>query len=256
MKEGQAAILDAGLRRLWQKATTAFVGRLALRPVALPPELAEVAGTLAGTPVTMRTQRYRGAQLAALTVAVIEVEQRLCSLTVIGLPSAGTHCPVLGVDLIALRGTLALVALDLAPIGAEFWSARCSVILDAMHTLASPALLPRKRPDFTAEVFSDKALIGAARVGQEEAVFAAVELLLERSAELFAPSSAARVDPKAAQRLTRWLAAERQNRKEHNALAGMFGAAFATRYLEQFLFGATAGDGVSRADWTADRQAS
>lgn len=241
MREEQSARLDAGLRRLWQKATTALVGRLALSPVALPKELAKAAGTLGGRDITMHTQRYRGAHLAPLTIAVLEQEEKLCSLTVIGLPSAGAPSSVLGIDLIALRGVLSLVALDLAPMDADFWSAHCSSILDAVHTLVAPALLPRKRPAFAADVFSPQALIGGARVGQEESIFAATELLLVRTAELLAQISPAVLSAGAAERLGRWLSAERHNRKEHNALSQMFGAAFATRYLDQFLFG-SAGD--------------
>ena len=236
--QAQAATLDAGLRRLWQMATTELVGRLSLRRVALPPELAKAEGTIGGSSVTMHTQRYRGAQLAPLTIAVLEIEQKICSLTVIGLPSAGAPCPVLGIDLIALRGVLSLVALDLAPTDADFWTTHCSSILAAVQTLAAPALIARKRPEFAAEVFSAAALIGGTRVGQESHVFAAVELLLVRSAELFAQTRGVPFRPTASQRLDRWLAAERQNRKEHNALTQMFGAAFATQYLDQFLFGA------------------
>ena len=189
----------------------------------------------------MHTQRYRGAHLAPLTIAVLEQEQKLCSLTVIGLPRAGAPSPVLGIDLIALRGALSLVALDLAPLDTHFWSTHCSSILDAVHTLVAPALVPRKRPAFAADVFSPQALIGGTRVGQEETVFAAAELLLVRTAELLAQTSPATLCTKAEERLGRWLAAERHNRKEHNALSQMFGAAFATQYLDQFLFG-SAGD--------------
>jgi hypothetical protein len=185
----------------------------------------------------MHTQRYQGEQLAPLTVAMIEIDQQLCSLTVVGLPQLGSPGPVLGIDLIALRGSLSLVALDLAPMDPDFWSAHCSPLLTAVHTLAEPALVLRKRPEFAAEVFSSQALIAGARVGQEEVVVAAVELLLVRSAPLFGKTSLPHC-PGAAPRLLRWLAAERQNRKEHNALAHMFGAAFATEYLDRFLFGA------------------
>jgi len=40
----------------------------------------------------------------------------------------------------------------------------------------------------------------------------------------------------------RWLSAERQNRKEHNALARLFGPDLAGEYLERFLFAAAAAD--------------
>lgn len=237
MKGIPSAALDAGLRRLWHKACTQMVDELALLPVALPPTLARAEGTLGDRPVIMHTRRYQGAQLAPLTVAVLEIDQCLCSLTVIGLPPAGSPGPVLGIDLIALRGTLSLVAIDLSPLDESFWSAHCSSLLAAVHTLAAPALVPRKRPEFAAEVFSPQALIAGARAGEEEAVLAGVEFLLARIAPLFERAATQGPVPGADSRLHRWLAAERRNRKEHNALAQLFGATFAAEYLDRFLFG-------------------
>lgn len=233
----QSELIDRGIRRLRQLTHTALVERLGLTETPIPQEFALAEGSIGASAVTMHTRRYGGAQLAPLTVAVLEVDGRLCSLTVIGLPPPGSRLPVLGLDLIALRGSLSLLAIDLSPTDPEFFTSSCAAILKMTELLAAPAIVPRKRPAFAETSFSSGAIIAGARAGQEETVFNAVEYFLEQTGALLRGYAPEDFLPDAAERRIRWLAAERQNRKEHNALAHMFGAPFAAQYLDQFLFG-------------------
>lgn len=247
---GLAPTLDDGLRRLLRCAREC-AGRLGLRPTPVPGELARLEGSLDGTPegapLALHTQRYRGAGLDSLTVAALETPRGLCSLTVIGLPAAGAPLPVLGIDIIALRGTISLCALDLAPTDEAFWQERCAQVLGAVRAAAQESLVSRQRPRFADDTFSPLAIIAGVRPGREAAVLDAAALLLQRTAALLldgpGPVRAPAQLAASRQRLQRWLAAERQNRKEHNALARMFGPEAAARYLDKFLFAPNQADG-------------
>lgn len=262
---GAAPGLDEGLRRLLLCARQC-ADTLGLRPAPVPDDLAQLQGTLDGTrdgtPLCLRTERYSGQRLDSLTVAVLETPGGLCSLTVIGLPVAGAPFPILGIDLIALRGTISLCALDLAPLDEGFWQSRCAPVLCAVHAAAQESLVVRQRPRFAEDTFSPLALIAGVRPGREAAVFDAVELLLLRTVVLLTADPRSRPAPEHAReyaqeharerqfaaqtsrlRRERWLLAERQNRKEHSALSRMFGPEAATRYLDGFLFANHHGEG-------------
>ena len=233
------ACIDGELRRLWELVADLVAPRLGLRPVALPPSLALTSGRLEGSVLTLRTQRYAGNGGAALTLAAIETAQgRLCTLTVLGIPPPGAGWPVLGIDLIALRGTLALVAVDLAPVDPTFWQLHCAPLLQALRTRTADSLVARKRPAFTVETFSPLAVIAGARAGSEAVVCAAIAQLLEETAALLSGQQAVVASPSPSAQLARasWLAAEKQNRKEHDALSRIFGPRFASYYLDEFLF--------------------
>jgi hypothetical protein len=229
-----APALDLGLRRVLAAALE-LAATLALDEVALPPALRRLTGELRGAPRTLTTRRFRGAALADLTVAEIRDEAAaLCAVTVIGRPEPASLRPVLGVDLVALGGALGLVAVDLAPTDPALWAERAAPALDRLHRAAGPALVPRRWPEFAAEVFSPRALIAGARRGDEGPALAAVAAFVGEVAPLYAASAPA--DParaaEAAERAARWRAAERRNRREHDALARLFGAAPAAAYLE------------------------
>lgn len=225
-----SAAHDAGLRAV-VAAAGRWVDALGLAARPLPGALAELRA--AQRPLTMRTRRWTGGAFAALTIAEIEDDAgALCTATVIGLPAAGTLAPVVGVDLIALGGALSLVAVDLTPADPEFWRVHCEPRLAAMHAAVGEAAVPRRWPGFAVESFSPRALIAGARRGGEEQVLAAVAGLLRGLPAVLAeaegePERAAA----AAERVRGWLAAERRNRKEQEALARLFGAEAAEAYL-------------------------
>ncbi len=250
-----------GLDRCRQHLQQELVDRCGLKPVPIAAELAQVDGILRGRAVRMTSQRYSGPGFAALTIAAITTQTEApigladapsrtagspepatsVSLTVVGLPWPGSGLPILGMDLIALRGSLSLVAIDLAPTDHDLFQARCAPPLLRLQNRVAEAVVPRRPPAFTQGTFSSLALIAAARPGSEAVVFDAVLRFIDEAAEL---SRSALPNPPdlyaATQRdraaIARWLAAERQNRREHNALAQIFGEPFAERYLHGFLF--------------------
>lgn len=222
---------------------------LQLQPIPVPQELSPVRSIVRAAdpdPSTIQTSRWSGASLHSLTIATIQgKEGELRSLTVIGLPPAGSGLPILGIDLIALRGQLSLAALDLAPTHDALWQATCAPLLGQLRAALQDHVTHRRRPAFAADTFSPLALIAAVPPAAEQTFFAAVAQFLQDVQQLYAHAPSATASalalpshqrPHAADRLVRWLAAERQNRREHNALAHLFGATFAEHYLDRFLF--------------------
>lgn len=250
-----------GLDHCRQHLHRQIVDRGGLRRVAIAAELAQVDGSLRGRPVRMTSERYTGPGFAALTIARITTQAETpvgfadeqsgakgspaqaesVSLTVVGLPRPGSGLPILGMDLIALRGSLSLVAIDLAPTDHELFQARCASPLLRLQNRVAEAVVPRRPPSFTQGTFSSLALIAAARPGSEAVVFDAILRFIDEAAELTCSALPELPDLYAATQrdeaaIARWLAAERQNRREHNALSQIFGEPFAERYLHGFLF--------------------
>lgn len=250
-----------GLDRCRQHLHQELVERGGLKPVPIAADLAQVDGILRGRAVRMTSQRYTGPGFAALTIARIAAQAEApsgladapsrtegspeqaasVSLTVVGLPWPGSGLPILGMDLIALRGSLSLVAIDLAPTDHELFQARCASPLLRLQNRVAEAVVPRRPPSFTQGTFSSLALIAAARPGSEAVVFDAILRFIDEAAELTCSALPELPDLYAATQrdeaaIARWLAAERQNRREHNALSQIFGEPFAERYLHGFLF--------------------
>lgn len=201
----------------------------------LPPQLARRRGQIGDTAVELTTRRYAGPVLESLTFASIsDADNRCRSLTLIGFPRPGSPLPILGVDLIAFRGTLSLVALDYAPTSRSYWTEVAAPILEQVRKRALPELKLRKRPEFTRDAFSDLALIAASPRGNEDTACQAAWSLIEAYLELVkqSPSRAPQVEDRT---VAQWCEAELRNRKEHDALARVFGPHFADAYL-RFLF--------------------
>lgn len=227
--------IDRGLRRVLA-AGEALARRLGLPERDVPDELRRLPGVLRDAPVELRTRRFGDASwVLTLAEVVARDDGRLCAVTAVGVPRGGV-APILGVDLVALRGALGLIAVDLAPTDAAAWTAEAEPLLERLHRSTDGLVIPRRWPAFAAEVFSPRALIAGASRGHEAAVLAAIEAFLGAAASAcaHAPASPDRVAA-AAERARRWCLAERRNRREHDALASMFGAGPAAAYLE-FLF--------------------
>ncbi len=233
-----SAAIDAGLRAVLA-AAEGWIAAAGLDRVALPGGLGELRGALGAATLQLGTRRHVGGGFAALTVAAIRDEQGLLrSATLIGLPEPATLAPVLGVDLIGFGGALSLVAVDLSPTDDAAWSGRAAALLARLHAAVGDHVVPRRWPAFAAEVFSPRALIVGVRRGAEAQVLAAVAEFVADVAAVFRgphttePSRVAAV----AARVLAWRRAELANRREHDALARIFGAADAADYLE-LLFG-------------------
>lgn len=234
---GLAAVLEAAERRL--------VGDLDLDEVALPAGLERLRGHVHGAAVELRTRCFHGHVFEAIFIASItDDEGSLRSATVIALPAPGALLPILGVDLIALGGTLSLAAVDLAPIDEEAWSRGGEPLLLALHRHVEDRVVPRRWPSFAHRTFSRLALIAASRRGDEALLLDAAAALIAGYADLArAPGEAPLPDRAGAahRRRRAWQAAELDNRREHDALARLFGADVAARYLS-LVFGGEATD--------------
>jgi hypothetical protein len=233
-----SAAIDPGLRAVLAAAQR-WIDAAKLDPAPLPGRLGELQGALGEANLRLSTRRHVGGGLAALTVAAIRDDQgRQRSATLIGLPDPATLAPVLGVDLIGFGGALSLVAVDLSPTDDEAWAGRAAPLLARLHAAVGDHGVPRRWPAFAAEVFSSQALIVGARRGAEGPVLAAVADFVADVAAVFrgpVTSEPERVAAAAA-RVVAWRRAELANRREHDALARIFGPADAADYLEM-LFG-------------------
>jgi len=227
---------ERGLRAV-RAAAEALVVRLGLHAIEVPAKLRRIDGTLRDRPVSLRMRRFAGDGLAVLTIAEIaEHDGPLCTVTVIGMPADGSLAPVLGIDLVALGGCLSLIAVDLAPTDAAVWDAHAEPLLARLHHASEAAVVPRRWPGFAVDVFSRRALLAGARRGGEVAALDAVARFAVSLAPLYAGGVTGCVDAArvaaAAERRRGWCMAERRNRREHDALARMFGAGPAAATLD------------------------
>ena len=242
--------VDSCLRAVLGCAHEHLIDSPGLQPCPIEADLADARGHMAGRALRLRTRRFTGSGWESLTLAEMTDEHgQLQTLTVIGLPAHTSALPILGVDLIGLRGSLSLIALDLSPTDAQLFTAVWAPLLGELHAqlqaLPGDPVVPRKRPDFAAHSFSPLALIAGVRSGAEQVVIPPlcrfVQHLGARLGRLGATAGCA-LDPERASQATEraqsWRVAERQNRREQSALAAIFGAEFARRYLDGFLFGA------------------
>ncbi len=233
-----SAAIDAGLRAVLGAAER-WIAAAGMRPAPLPEPLIRLRGAVGETALELVTRRHAGGGLATLTVAAIADDQGLLrSATLIGLPEPATLGPVLGVDLIAFGGALSLVAVDLSPTDLPTWQAFAGPELEALHLEVEGRVVHRKWPAFAEAVFSRRALLAGVRHGEEAPVLAAVAGFVARAATAWAAAVDASEDrvAAAAERCRAWRRAELANRREHDALARILGAATAAAYLEQ-LFG-------------------
>lgn len=212
-----------------------FPQQLGLYPESIPTEFAHAAGCIGDVPIVMETQRYTAPWLEHFTVALLrDAQSRVLSVTVSALPQR-CPLPILGLDYVAFRGMLSLVALDLCPTDQGFWQAYVAEPLARIHHLAQD-LTARKVPAFTQGVFSPAAVFAAARPGQEALALDLAQQLLTLYRELPRTTLS---EPEQADLLAmtrRWRLAMRQNKKEQQALARIFGEDFAHHYLDDFLF--------------------
>lgn len=209
-----------------------------LLPRVAHPELSELRGDLRGTPCTMRTRTFSGTVWQRWLVAVIRTDDgQPASLTVIGFPSAASS-PIIGIDLIGFGGRLPLVAVDALAVSGSTpeLRERCSRALQQLRQQLDALVVDRRRPEFATAGFSPDALIVGTRPGNEEKV---MSVLANALPDLFAAvcSGSKTTQPCGSchAAITHWIAAERENRKEHSALARIFGDDAASRYLREVL---------------------
>ncbi|MEM6729932.1 MAG: hypothetical protein AAF658_00160 [Myxococcota bacterium] len=208
-----------------------------LREVEIDERLRDKDGSIGKREVTLHTKRFAGRGLSSLFYAkIVDSDRCQRSLTLIGLPEPDSELPILGIDLIAFGNSLSLVALDLAPTRFAYRHQNARPLLSRLVSQTAE-LKTRKIPDFTRGAFSDLAIIAGAPRGTEDIAMQAARdilecyLLLPRGEDSSTYGTRSSKD----RDVQHWCAAELNNRKEHNALAGVFGATFARSYLD-FLF--------------------
>ncbi len=232
------ATISRGLSVLAEVANTTLTSHLKLRSVPVPHQLADLSGQFRGQSLRMRTQAFSGHGFSRLVLSTITADDgAVKTFTLIGTPPPELGLPVLGVDLIGLNRALSLVAVDLSPTDEQCWQTLAAPILRQLHTSVAERSVPRRWPGFARDVFSPLALICGAKRGEEPVLFAAISHMLDQYAKAVvhqAPIAPARA--RAAERRYRlWAAAERKNRREHDALTAIFGDS-GTRFLG-YLFG-------------------
>ncbi len=194
-------------------------------------EFNHLEGRLGSEGVSLDTLVYRTRGYGRMAWAKMTTDAgRALTRTLVGLPS-GT-CPILGLDIVAMKDKVNLFALDLATTDLTEWQAwAVSALQDAR--LSIPDFVARPLPAFTEGTFSELALIGSIGDEPPAALLAPLRVVLDR-VDTFArdgrPSRAARAA------LHRWIKAERSNRKEIGALGRIFGQSLANRFFEDFLF--------------------
>jgi len=230
--------LDRGLRDVMNHARRVFSSAPGIKISQPPDGLSPIYGQLGNTGVTLQTTVCIGGGWSRLVFAWIEDDDgHWRSATIIGIPDHGSLLPILGVDLIAFQGTLSLAALDLAPLDQQTWDERCAPILRQLNAQYVPALIQRKRPDFTQGSFSNLAVIVGAKRGHEWYAFEAAKKMLSVAAHLGPCTS--HDTPRAEQAWDnnqRWRRHELQNRKEQAAFSRLFGEDVSRSYMQDFLF--------------------
>lgn len=232
--------LAGELRRLSNTIQRDLVSGLVLREVAVPQPFQLLCGQLRDDRVGLRSRQYESRYYESITIAHIEDERgSLRSVTVVGIPRAAFGLPIIGFDVIAVGGSLSLVALDLAPIDDEVWAKVAVGPLRRLHQPQSQgAYVVRNMPDFARGRFSAEAFIVGARPGRESEVIDLSCRFVEDVAHVMKNEAGmTSSDPLAAgERSVEWRRAELRNQKEHSALSRMFGRESASAYLRDFLF--------------------
>ena len=240
------------LRWLHDEVVAEFIADTGLKPLEVPPRFAYAQGSYGGIPVELHTRRYHGSSFSEFTVATMleafpsnqtepsRAAPLIRSLTLHGVPKKGMPQPILGVDLVSNEHGMPLIALDLSPVDLDFHAAQCEALLLAVRIAAEPGVIHRKWPQFAQSTYSSLALIAGTRPEGAEYAIAAATLLLRGAKPIYARAISADAAPgqliEYEKRRATWLEAQRQNRKELDALSRIFGADFSSRYHNEFLF--------------------
>jgi hypothetical protein len=228
--------ISTGLRALTDEVALQALTDWHLHETEVPAHFATAEGRVRDHGVRMVTRRFCGSRYRHVTVARIDDDQgQALSATVIALPQPTVPMPVICADLVAIGGELSLVAVDLAPTDPQTWQVMAAPLLEVLRQRVEGHIIERKRPSFTASAFSPKALIVAAKKGAEATVLHAV-LTFFRSLSPVVNHVGGDGSSDHDAALREWVRVQLANRKEHDALSRIFGAAFTERYLGDFLF--------------------
>jgi hypothetical protein len=215
--------LQVGLRAVHDAVIEAAL-HLHMKPKSI--RYAELSGSMREQPAMLKTACWIDDKGATLTLALMTVANSCVAVTAVGLPSATSSRSVFGIDLVAMGGTMSLVAADIVA------GATSTSVSNVMATLAQrTSVLPRRKvPDFAASIFSSEALIAGAPGGLGVLACAAVVDFVQGWSHL--PTEATNNIELA----TRWCSAQRKNRREQQALGAVFGSSTIDYYMAQVMF--------------------
>jgi len=216
---------------------SAIVAPLALVEDAVPERFARMEGAMKTTPYVLTTRRFRGPGSSCATLALMTNPDTgaLASVTISCCPPSGRGLPILGVDLVAFRGMMNLVVLDVSPLTDTPELDPASKVLERLKLDFEARLPKRKRPEFVAHTFSQRAIFCAARPDDAAFVADGASRLLSAYADLLAGGPGGPRSIEECARMDAWCAAMRTNKKELKALTMIFGEQ-ARSYLDDFLF--------------------
>ena len=192
-----------------------------------------IRGELAGEPVCLATVSFTASHMERCVWARLQTaDDRGVTRTIVSVPRGEGF--VLGMDIVAMKGRMSLFAIDLFGTTPALDERAHATLRAAKESLQG--FRERPLPEFAKGTFSSDAIVGSLSEGYESAAVPCVEQILAQ-----AWSSIGRPDDDDAglAKADAWLAGERANRGERNALARIFGAEIARTYLDQMVFGPT-----------------
>lgn len=214
-----------------------IVERLALQPVPIDPDLGCAHGTFRGAPVSLETNVWRGQGVAMARFAVLEGPELEIG-NIMCVPETDYVVPILGADIVAVRGRPIMIAADLSPVSRDL-DEHLHQYERLRSALADRPQLPDAGPlpEWAHELFSPYALYTRVDDTEFEPAFDTFGRLPDLFAEMIKdaePSPSAADSVRAAQQ--HYQLVHREDDKGLRLLAGMFGADWAQRYLRDVLF--------------------
>jgi hypothetical protein len=185
-------------------------------------------GCLKDQAAVLSTNRWLDQNHGMLTYAVMQVAGNPVAITAVAVPGQKVATPILGFDLVAMGGSMSLVAADV--IGFESHVTQVAEVMTRLDQNTA-ALPKRKTPEFAKAIFSSQALIAGAPGELAQIACDAVAQLVADWAQL-----PATVSSSAAGVTQRWCSAQCQNRREQKALGEIFGSSTIEKYMQSTMF--------------------
>lgn len=194
-------------------------------------------GLLKGAPVELHTRCYASEEQGRLSLArIVDSGGLTLSVTLVLIPASGVPAPLLGLDCVAFGPRMAIIALDLSPSCSSASNTHARELMHEARVLAQRELELRPLPEFAREVFSEHAVIASPPPAALPCVVELVDFVLGHYPELLEQAIRAPRDPDVTPTVERWLRQMRHNKREHGALARIFGEDFTADYLHDCLF--------------------